>query len=58
MSRSGGTVDILVPFEAPVDSFPVINRGQKYVVHDHIEMAETASGGHYPSGMVSELIFE
>ena len=40
------------------DSFPVADRGQKYVVHDHIEMAETASGGHYPAGMVSELIFE
>ena len=54
----GGIVDILVPFEAPVDSFPVVLRGQKYVVHDHIEMAETASGGHYPSGMLTELIFE
>ena len=55
---SGGSVDVLVPLEAPSDSFPVVLRGQKYVVHDHIEMAETASGGHYPSGMVSELIFE
>jgi hypothetical protein len=34
----------------------MVNRAQKYVVHDHIEMAETASGGHYPAGMVSELI--
>ena len=49
-------VDILVPLELPSDSYPPTNRGQKYVVHDHIEMAETASGGHYPSGMVSELI--
>ena len=49
-------VDVLVPLETPPDSLPVVNRGQKYVVHDHIEMAETASGGHYPSGMVSELI--
>lgn len=55
---SGTTVDVLVPLETPPDSFPVTSRGQKYVVHDHIEMAETASGGHYPSGMVSELIFE
>jgi FtsP/CotA-like multicopper oxidase with cupredoxin domain len=54
----GGIVDVLVPMETPVDSYPVTSRAQKYVVHDHIEMAETASGGHYPSGMVSELIFE
>jgi len=55
---SSGIVDILVPLETPPDSYPVTRRAQKYVVHDHIEMAETASGGHYPSGMVSELILE
>jgi FtsP/CotA-like multicopper oxidase with cupredoxin domain len=55
---SGTAVDVLVPFEAPPDAFPVVQRGQKYVVHDHIEMAETASGGHYPSGMVSVLLLE
>jgi FtsP/CotA-like multicopper oxidase with cupredoxin domain len=55
---SGRAVDILVPLETPPDSYPVTSRGQKYVVHDHIEMAETASGGHYPSGMVSELVLE
>jgi hypothetical protein len=53
---AGGAVDVLVPLETPPDSVPLVNRAQKYVVHDHIEMAETASGGHYPSGMVSELI--
>jgi len=53
----GRAVDILVPLEMPSDSFPPVRRAQKYVVHDHIEMAETASGGHYPSGMVSELTF-
>jgi FtsP/CotA-like multicopper oxidase with cupredoxin domain len=52
----GRAVDVLVPLETPPDSFPVVNRAQKYVVHDHIEMAETASGGHYPAGMVSEMI--
>ena len=55
---SGGVVNVLVPFEAPPDSYPVVNVGQKYVVHDHIEMAETASGGHYPAGMVSVLLLE
>jgi FtsP/CotA-like multicopper oxidase with cupredoxin domain len=54
----GQAVDILIPLEAAPDSYPVTSRAQKYVVHDHIEMAETASGGHYPSGMISELIFE
>src|SRR5215213_1994353 len=55
---AGGTVDVLVPLERPPDAFPPVSRAQKYVVHDHIEMAQTASGGHYPSGMVSELIFD
>ena len=55
---SAGTVDVLVPLERPPDAFPPVSRAQKYVVHDHIEMAQTASGGHYPSGMVSELIFD
>ena len=54
----GTAVDVVVPFEAPPDAFPVVRKGQKYVVHDHIEMAETASGGHYPAGMVSLLLFE
>lgn len=54
----GTVVDVLVPMETPPDSFPVTGRGQKYVVHDHIEMAETASGGHYAGGMVSEVVFE
>jgi len=48
----------LLDFEAPPDAWPVVRQGQKYVVHDHIEMAETASGGHYPAGMISALLFE
>ena len=55
---SGGVVEVLVPLETPPDSFPVVNEAQKYVIHDHIEMAQTASGGHYPSGMVSELLLD
>jgi len=54
----GTAVDILFPMESPPDSFPVTARAQKYVVHDHIEMAETASGGHYTAGMVSEAVFD
>jgi FtsP/CotA-like multicopper oxidase with cupredoxin domain len=55
---SGTAVDVLFPMETPPDSYPPVNRAQKYVVHDHIEMAETASGGHYSGGMVSESVFE
>jgi FtsP/CotA-like multicopper oxidase with cupredoxin domain len=55
---SDTAVDVLFPFHTPPDSFPVVDRGQKYVVHDHIEMAETASGGHYTAGMVSEAVFD
>ncbi|MGY1601976.1 multicopper oxidase domain-containing protein [Geodermatophilus sp. SYSU D00815] len=54
----GSAVDVLFPMETPPDSFPVVDRAQKYVVHDHIEMAETASGGHYAGGMVSEAAFD
>ncbi|SFK97945.1 multicopper oxidase domain-containing protein [Geodermatophilus ruber] len=54
----GTVVDVLFPMETPPDSMPVVERAQKYVVHDHIEMAETASGGHYAGGMVSESVFD
>jgi FtsP/CotA-like multicopper oxidase with cupredoxin domain len=54
----GTAVNVLFPMETPPDSFPLTERAQKYVVHDHIEMAETASGGHYAAGMVSEVVFE
>lgn len=54
----GSHADVLIPFEAPPDAVPRVTRGQKYVVHDHIEMAETAHGGLYAGGMVSELVFE
>ena len=54
----GTVVDVLFPFNTPPDSLPVVDRAQKYVVHDHIEMAETASGGHYAGGMVSEAVFD
>ena len=55
---SGTVVDVLFPFSTPPDSFPLVDHAQKYVVHDHIEMAETASGGHYAGGMVSESLFD
>ncbi|MFW3170515.1 multicopper oxidase domain-containing protein [Geodermatophilus sp. CPCC 206100] len=54
----GTVVDVLFPFSTPPDSYPVVAHAQKYVVHDHIEMAETASGGHYAGGMVSEAVFD
>ncbi|HEY0126735.1 MAG TPA: multicopper oxidase domain-containing protein [Blastococcus sp.] len=54
----GTSVDVLFPMETPPDSFPLTDHAQKYVVHDHIEMAETASGGHYAGGMVSEAVFD
>ena len=54
----GSAVAVLLPMEAPSDSYPMTRNAQKYVVHDHIEMAETASGGHYPAGMISELLFD
>lgn len=54
----GTAVDVLFPMSTPPDSLPLVDRGQKYVVHDHIEMAETATGGHYSAGMVSEATFD
>lgn len=50
-------VDALIPYEAPPDAFPPVRHGQKYPVHDHIEMAQTANGGLNPSGMISEFAF-
>ncbi len=51
----GGVADVLVPFVPPPDAWPPVRGGQQYPVHDHIEMSQTANGGLYPSGMISEL---
>lgn len=50
-------VDVRIPFDAPPDAFPPVATS-KYVVHDHQEMTQTADGGLYPNGMLTDWVLE
>lgn len=51
------TVNVLLPFNAPRDAEPPVTSGH-YPMHDHIEMSQTAFGGNYPSGMLTDWVLE
>lgn len=51
------TVNVLLPFAAPPDAEPPVTSSH-YPMHDHIEMSQTAFGGDYPSGMVTDWVLE
>ncbi len=52
-----GQVDIIYPFESPPDAYPPVNKG-KYPMHLHTEMSQTAGGGLYMFGSITEIIIE
>lgn len=51
------TVNVLLPFDAPPDAEPPVTSSH-YPMHDHIEMSQTAFGGNYTSGMVTDWVLE
>jgi FtsP/CotA-like multicopper oxidase with cupredoxin domain len=53
----GDTKDLLHPFGRPADAFPPVSRSH-FPVHCHAEMSQTAGGGLYPCGMVTDWILE
>ena len=53
----GEVVDVLLPFNAPPDAFPVV-RSSVYPVHDHQEMTQTLEGGLYPNGLLTDWHLE
>ena len=52
-----GALDVIYPFETPPDSWPPAATGM-YPMHLHSEMSQTAAGGYYMFGAITEIIFE
>lgn len=52
-----GKLDAIYPFETPPDAYPVVTTGH-YPMHLHDEMSQTAGGGLYLFGAMTEIVFE
>lgn len=52
-----GAVDAIYPFEVPPDSYPPATVGA-YPMHLHTEMSQTAGGGLYMFGAMTDIYFE
>lgn len=52
-----GSIDAIFPFEVPPDSFPPVTVGA-YPMHLHTEMSQTAGGGYYMFGAMTDIYFE
>jgi FtsP/CotA-like multicopper oxidase with cupredoxin domain len=51
-----GKIDAIFPFEAPPDAYPPVTHG-RYPMHLHDEMSQTAGGGMYQFGAMTEIEF-
>lgn len=52
-----GAIDAIYPFEVPPDSYPPATVGA-YPMHLHTEMSQTAGGGLYMFGAMTDIYFE
>lgn len=52
-----GVSDVIFPFEPPPDAWPEVNTGV-YPMHLHDEMTQTAGGGLYMFGAMTDIFFE
>jgi len=52
-----GALDVIYPFEVPPDSWPPARTGE-YPMHLHSEMSQTAAGGYYMFGAITDIFFE
>ena len=52
-----GKVDAIFPFEAPPDAYPPVTKGH-FPMHLHDEMSQTAGGGLYQFGAMTEIVFK
>lgn len=57
LDGNGGTIDVIFPFEAPPDAWPPVSTGI-YPMHLHTEMSQTAGGGFYMFGSMTDIYFE
>ncbi len=52
-----GAMDVIYPFEPPPDAFPPVTTGM-YPMHLHDEQTQTAGGGNYLFGAMTDIMFE
>lgn len=52
-----GKIDAIFPFEAPPDAYPPVTQGY-FPMHLHDEMSQTAGGGMYQFGAMTEIAFK
>ena len=55
--EGNGQLDVIYPFETPPDSWPPASTGV-YPMHLHTEMSQTAGGGLYMFGALTDIYFE
>lgn len=52
-----GKCDLIYPYESPPDAWPPVTTGE-YPMHLHTEMSQTAGGGLYMFGAITDIFFE
>ena len=52
-----GQIDVIFPFETPPDAWPPVSTGV-YPMHLHTEMTQTAGGGFYMFGSMTDIFYE
>jgi len=57
LDKNMGIIDAIYPFETPPDSYPPVSVGA-YPMHLHTEMSQTAGGGFYMFGAMTDIYFE
>lgn len=57
LDANGGQIDVIFPFETPPDAWPPVSTGT-YPMHLHTEMSQTAGGGFYMFGAMTDIYFE
>ena len=57
LDKNMGIVDVIFPFETPPDAYPPVSTGI-YPMHLHSEMSQTAGGGFYMFGSMTDMYFE
>ncbi len=57
LDSNRGILDVIYPFDVPPDSWPPATHGE-YPMHLHSEMSQTAAGGYYLFGAITDIFFE
>jgi len=57
LKKDMGRLDVIYPFEYPPDAYPRASRGV-YPMHLHSEPSQTAGGGYYMFGALTDIHFE